>query len=184
MKKAIKIATNILLSCFLVFVWWVILYLSKFLCQFSPIIRLTGNGILKYVIFGVYGVAAMAPIIFRKKLTIAKSIPLTMIVYAIIAVAINFLILFSVKAYVSEYSRTRWDANPKMRIYMVDDMEKEHQIIGMTEAEVKTLLGEPETVLKEENVLEYYVGDSIIDPYTYDVLFENGVAVETRIWEH
>ena len=108
-----------------------------------------------------------------------------MIVSAVMAVVINVVTFFGVYRYVSEYSREKWDAHPRLRICMVDDLEREHQIIGMSEEEVKVLLGEPGDIPQwGKHRFEYYAGDSGYDPYTYDVIFENGVAVETRVSEH
>ena len=180
-KKSINIISTIVL----VLLWMGIFTVSLVVLLISDIIKHFENGILVLIFAMVYILALFVPIIFRKKLIIAKSISLTMIVSAVMAVVINVVTFFGVYMYISEYSKDKWDAHPRLRICMVDDLEREHQVIGMTEEEVKALLGEPEDVPEwGQRRFEYYAGDSGYDPYTYDVLFENGVAVETRIREH
>lgn len=182
MKKTI---INVILSIFLVLFWIGILFVSAMLLLISDIFSRFGQGILIITSVLIYIMALVVPIVFRKKLTAFQSLPLTMIISAILAVIINIVILLGAKMYISEYSKEKWDKYPRLRVYMVDDLEREHQIIGMSEEEVKYLLGEPGDVPEwGQHRYEYYAGESIADPYTYDVLFENGVAVETRVWEH
>ena len=188
MKKTEKVIINTILFAILIFLWAVILDLWKFLSFIIKTQRSLNGiefGIIEYVLIFVCAAAIILPIIFRKKLTVLRSLPMTMIISAILAVIINIVILLGAKMYISEYSKEKWDKYPRLRVYMVDDLEREHQIIGMSEEEVKDLLGEPGDVPEwGQHRYEYYAGESIADPYTYDVLFENGVAVETRVWEH
>lgn len=182
MKKKI---INIILSVILIMLWMGICMVSFFLLLISDIINHFENGILIYFFIVIYILALILPVIFRKKLSIAKSIPLTMIVSAVIAIVINTITFLGVYFYISEYSREKWDEYPRLRIHMIKDLEREQQIIGMTEDEIIGILGEPEDIPGVgKQRFEYYAGDSGYDPYTYDVIFENGVAVKTKISEH
>jgi len=47
------------------------------------------------------------------------------------------------------------------------------------------LLGEPIYISDVPNIkYEYYVGESIIDPYGYQIEIENNIAVNTTLVEH
>ena len=64
---------------------------------------------------------------------------------------------------------------------MIDDLEKKYDFVGMTKDEIIEILGEPDTVSEYGGweVFDYYLGygDDMIDPYTYSVRFEDGIAV-------
>ncbi len=178
-------AINILLSIFLFWTWCGILFVSFILLIFSDIIHYFGNGILKYIFGLIYVLALVLPIVFRKKLGRNFSLPLALIVTTIISIMINCFIYLGVNSYISDFSREKWDSNEKLRIHMISDLEREYQLIGKSENEIIDLLGDPTYIHDDgEHRYEYYIGDSIIDPYTYDVIFDAGIVKETRIIEH
>ena len=177
---------NILLSVLLIVIWQWILSASFVLFIVSDIIQIFGGGILKYIFVFVYILAVLLPIIFRKRLGKFASLPLVMLVFAVFSVMVNGGIYLGVKGYISEYDSTKWNEMERLRIYMTDDMEEELNILGKTDTEVELLLGA--TVKSETGdgkvVYEYYAGEGLMDPITYDIIFENGVAIKTRITEH
>ncbi|MEI3159749.1 hypothetical protein [Monoglobus pectinilyticus] len=90
-----------------------------------------------------------------------------------------------VKNSVSAYSRQNWDNNANLRIYMIEDLEKQYQFFGKTETEIIDFLGHPSNVSYYSGKrLEYYIGDGYIDPYTYDIIIENDVVSGTAIVQH
>ena len=107
------------------------------------------------------------------------------IVFSILSVVVVGCILGGAKNYISDFSQEKWNNNERLRKYMLDDLEQNHGIIGKTDKEIVDLLGEPIYISDEQNnKYEYYVGESIIDPYGYQIEFENNIAVDTTLFEH
>ncbi|MGP7816764.1 hypothetical protein [Niallia sp. 01092] len=70
-------------------------------------------------------------------------------------------IILGVNEYKSNFSVKKWLINESERVYMVDDLLNEYELIGMTKKEVSTLLGptEADDYFKEENNIVYYLGN-------------------------
>ena len=68
---------------------------------------------------------------------------------------------------------------------MISDFEREYSFIGKNQEDIMALLGRP-TYIEEEGYIcyKYYVGDSLIDPITYDITFIDGAAVSAKLTEH
>lgn len=65
---------------------------------------------------------------------------------------------------------------------MIDDLEEGKGILGKIDKEIIDLLGEPIYISDTKKIIyEYYVGESMIDPYSYQIEFENNVAVNTAL---
>jgi len=126
------------------------------------------------------------PIIFRKRMKSNWQKPLSLIMSVIIAVVINGIIYNSAYGYISNFSRHKWDNYEELRMYMIEDLEQRHQIIGRNEQEIIEILGECTTTSEYNGKFrfEYYIGDDLIDPYTYDVIFDNGIVVDTAVIQH
>ena len=177
--------TSVLLSILLLLMWCVILFISFILLIFGDIIYHFENGMLKYIFSLIYLLAFVLPIIFRKKLRKIFSLPLALIVATVISVMINSFIYLGVFYSISDFSRGKWDRNESLRIYMINNLENKYQVIGKNEKEIIELLGMPANIPDYgEYRYEYYIGDSGSDPYTYDVIFDDGVVKATRIMEH
>ncbi|MBX9954617.1 hypothetical protein H7T43_06795 [Peribacillus simplex] len=70
-------------------------------------------------------------------------------------------VLLGVNESESRFTTERWLNDDKGRVYLVDDLINEHELIGMAKDEVFTLLGsstETEYFKEEDNVV-YYLGD-------------------------
>ena len=84
----------------------------------------------------------------------------------------------------STFSQERWERYPDMRYYMIEDLEKKHTIIGMTEEEILELLGEPTYAYTDSNPryrhYKYYIGPPepmfsyMYEPDIYFLVFEDG----------
>ncbi|WP_440969921.1 outer membrane protein assembly factor BamE domain-containing protein [Peribacillus frigoritolerans] len=61
----------------------------------------------------------------------------------------------------SRFTTERWLNDVEGRVYLVDDLINEHELIGMTKDEVFALLGSPTETeyFKEEDNVVYYLGD-------------------------
>ncbi len=83
------------------------------------------------------------------------------------------------------FSAEKWEKYPEMRINMIESLERQYEIKGKTENEITELLGEAVITLKDEyTIFQYYVGDSLSDPYTYNISFKDGICVSFGVVEH
>ncbi len=60
------------------------------------------------------------------------------------------------------FSTSRWLANPGKRTAIVDDLLEKYELVGMTEADVTALLGEPDNdygYFTADNRYVYYMGE-------------------------
>lgn len=177
---------NILLYLLLAVMWCGILFVSFIFLLLNDIVAHFGNGILKIVFVFIYMCALALPIIFRRKLKADWMLPLFLILATVLAMVSNGILYNFVDNYVSTYSRAKWDSNAELRFYMVDSLEEQFDFIGKTEQEVRDILGEPANVAEYGGwrVFEYYIGDDYIDPYTYDIRFENGIVMNSGVTQH
>ncbi|QNE38309.1 hypothetical protein F1C16_01415 [Hymenobacter sp. NBH84] len=83
-----------------------------------------------------------------------------------------------------DFNQDTWAAKQDKRYEMVDDLQSSHQLIGLTEKQVTTLLGKPD--MRFENSWEYYLGmPPKLIPIDGDALsleFRDGRV--TRYWVH
>ena len=90
---------------------------------------------------------------------------------------------------VFNFTPERWSRDKEHRHLMIKDLEREYDIIGMTDEEIISLLGEPENTATlptgtDAKCLSYYIASGYIDPVFYEIIFEDGVAVNTQKVEH
>lgn len=175
---------NIALSILLIFFWGAVLLVTFLLWLVSDVFRLLWNGALLYVFACLYGLAFILPVIFRKRLAKYLPLPASMLAFGLLSALLCICLLSGARSYISSFSRQKWKHYQRLRIYMIDDLEKKHQIIGKTGEEIVDLLGEPYRYETDNVVYEYYVGDSIIDPYGYRLTFENNTVKKAELIEH
>lgn len=166
--------------------WWAgILFVSFLLYLMSDMFRFLGNGVLVYIMVFMYALAFVLPIVFRIRISKHLSLPLSFIVFTILSVVVVGCVLGGAKSYISDFSQEKWNNNERLRKYMIDDLEENCGIIGNTDKEIVDLLGKPIYISDTLNIkYEYYVGESIIDPYGYQIEFDNNIAVKTTLFEH
>ena len=176
---------NIFFTIVLIIGWAGILLATFLIFLISDMVRFLGNGILVYTTILIYALTFVLPIVFRKQISKHLSLPLSFIVFTILSVVVVGCILGGAKNYISDFSQEKWSNNKRLRKYMIDDLEGDYGIIGRTDKEIVDLLGEPIYISGDLNIkYEYYVGESIIDPYGYQIEFENNIAVNTTLFEH
>jgi hypothetical protein len=176
---------TVLLYALLAFVWFIILRFSLFAFCFSPLLQHFWNGGL-ILLFGFLGILAfILPVIFRKKLSSNWMKPVAMLILTGFALLASYGILNAAVSYVSVFRKKVWDTNHELRIYMTDDLENNYHVTGKTEQEILALLGEPASISEYKGrTFEYYIGSGFIDPITYDIMFENGIAVHAEKVSH
>ena len=91
------------------------------------------------------------------------------------------------------FSKQRWLDQPDIRYKLIDDIEKNHSIIGKNLQELKELLGEPDNKWEHDfkdghyNYYVYYIGkkheffELMWEPDMYLITFRNGVAITTSV---
>lgn len=168
----------------LVVLWVGIICGTAFLWSVSDVFRLLGGGVLLYVFIFIYVVALALPFVFSKWLSEYFSLTAKSVVSSLLAIVITALIFVGAVSYISEFTPKKWAAYEPLRIYMIDDFEDEYTVLGKTNEEIVELLGEPKSVLGNDELYEYYVGDGIIDPYGYQIEFENGRVINKKLIEH
>ncbi len=176
---------NMFFTIVLILGWAGILFLSFLLYLMSDMFRFLGNGILVYATIFIYAITFVLPIVLKRQISKYLSLPLSFIIFTILSVVVVGCILGGAKNYISDFSQEKWNNNERLRKYMIDDLEENHGIIGKTEKEILDLLGEPIYISDALNIkYEYYVGESIIDPYGYQIEFDNNIAVNTTLFAH
>ncbi|WP_289319909.1 hypothetical protein [Peribacillus simplex] len=70
------------------------------------------------------------------------------------------VVILGVNEYESRFTTERWLNDDEGRVYLVDDLLNDHELIGKTKEEVITLLGSPTETeyFKEEDSVVYYLG--------------------------
>ena len=124
---------------------------------------------------------------FYIKLSNPKKIIIAIVLTIVVALAGELTFQGMVKYY-SVFTPDKWTKNIKARHRMIESLESQYMLEGMTEDEVKEILGEPGAVsdllVDNENqyYYDYYAGDAFLTTIYYYVTFENGIVV--KAWTH
>ena len=134
---------NLIINIFFIIVlimgWTGILFASFLLYLMSDMVRFLGNGVLVYITVFIYVLTFALPIIFRKQISKYLSMPLSFIVFTILSVVVVGCMLGGANNYISDFTQEKWNNNQRLRKYMIDDLEKNHGIIGKTDKEIVDL---------------------------------------------
>lgn len=113
----------------------------------------------------------------------------------IISIFLVILLLSLVGLGIFKYQHTftveKWLREPNYRTKIVDDLFNRHKLIGMTEGEIISLLGEEESYantktsfkisnkkFEPENTIVYYLGVSYMDDMWLILCLEDGIVTE------
>lgn len=96
--------------------------------------------------------------------------------------------------YTHTFTAEKWLKAPNDRINIVDDLIRRYKLIGKTEQEIISLLGEEEKYantktsfkmsqefFEPENTIVYYLGVRYIDDMWLILILENGIVVDYLI---
>ena len=175
---------NIFVTVALVLFWLGVAFATYLLWVVSDVFRLLGGGVLLYVFIAIYIISLVLPFVLRQWMEEYFSMRAKFVVSSLLAVIVAGVVFVGAVSYISEFTPKKWANNEPLRVYMIDDLEDEYLVTGKTNEEIKELLGEPKYVYGNEEMYEYYVGDSLIDPYGYQITFENGTSVDKKLIEH
>lgn len=113
-----------------------------------------------------------------------------MIIFSFFAsIAVAVLIGIAIFKYKHTFTVEKWLKSPDDRTNMVDDLLEKHKLIGMTEEEIISLLGEEESYANTktsfkisnayfdpENTVVYYIGIDYMDDMWLIISLENNIA--------
>lgn len=139
-----------------------------------------------FICFSIVLTLFTLAIVFRKE--IKGGIFVALIYASILSVVLNGLVYAGAVDYLSHYSKDKWIKYANHRYYMLEDLQKEHDLVGLSENEVKNLLGEPAKVV--DRIDGYYAyeystgGRYLIDPYVLEIVFLNGTSTYVTAREH
>ena len=103
-----------------------------------------------------------------------KATRINYIAFGILVVVVLGIIIVSAVYYWNHtFSTSKWLNNPEKRTAIVDNLLEEHELVGMTEADVIALLGEP------NNDYGYFNAD---DRYVYYMGPERGLISIDSEW--
>ena len=78
------------------------------------------------------------------------------------------------------FSVKNWNNYHNLRYLMVDDLEKNYNLIGKKTNDVKKLLGEPDSSFDIDKSMCYFAKSEWIDSYYYCLEYdENNIITET-----
>ena len=109
----------------------------------------------------------------------------TTFIVSLIYAAVSVGTQYGVRAYFSTFSAENWINYPANRYLMIDDLEKNYNLIGLSTDEVKNLLGSPEqydTILGDKEALIYGIDKDFFADKYYAVIYDNSeIVTETDI---
>ena len=187
--KILKVLLNILLYLIFVVLWGAILFVLTIIRTFGTFLDRFGDGVLLIIFTVISVIGLIIPILFLRKMRHTWMLPLFLIVSTITTTIINYGIFYGVSDYMSVYTKEKWEKYPYVRYCMLDNLKEQYEFIGMTEQGLKEVLGEPTNIIeytgntkyKGYTAYQYMIGDDLIDPYSYDFIFDNGIVVDTSV---
>ena len=187
--RILKVLLNAFLYLIFVLLWGAILLVLTAMRIFGTFLDRFADGALLTIFAVISVIGLIIPILFIRKKKPTWMLPLFLIVSTIITTAVNYGIFYGACEYMSVYTKEKWEKYPYVRYYMLDNLKEQYEFKGMTEQELKEILGDPtyiveytgHTKYKGYTVYQYMIGDDKIDGYTYDFIFENGMVIDTSV---
>ena len=108
-----------------------------------------------------------------------KTTLIVSLIYAVVSVGTEF----GIREYFMHFSADMWNNYPVNRYLMIDDLEKNHKIIGMSTDEIQNLLGSPaqyDTIQGNKKALIYGGAKKLFTDEYYAVIYDdNNTVTET-----
>ncbi|MCL2671314.1 MAG: hypothetical protein FWF10_04685 [Clostridiales bacterium] len=156
MKPIVKIILRILGT-----LAWVAAFLligfMLIIANFGPVGRV-GGGVFFWILLFLGFACFSAPLTLR---FFVKKHWLRVGICAGIAVLLFALLVGTAhlaNAYLADFTQEKWQRYPRDRYMMLEDLKKNHDIIGMSTEEVIALLGEPN--VKSDKAYTYYCSEN------------------------
>ena len=116
---------------------------------------------------------------FNKKFYISVIISsITTILYVFVIVP---TLQYGIKNYLSVFTIDKWKSGHQYnRYFMIEDLEKKYNFVGMTKEEIFYILGEEQ--INKDLVIEYYIGDGGSNSIYYNIyLNEKYEVIKTKV---
>lgn len=156
---------------------------------FNVLFGMLGNSIigntsmtLFYILYFILPICLLfVPIflylIFKdKKSKVLQYSFISLVIYVVLLISI----MFSIKSYFSKFSKEKWESTVANRYYMIDDIEKNHNIIGKNKNDIIDLLGNNFTENEENSTIMYEIEYSLVAVKYYILYFDNDIVVKTE----
>lgn len=176
--------TVISVLCYIVFaVIWLGIAFSGFLA-FS----FDFNELIPFSVKIVFVIAALVMVTFPlySKLHHPKRACIAVVLPVVLVICYG-LTRFGIVSYYSDFTHEKWIEHQYQRYLMIDSLESQYTLEGMTGDEIIELLGEPSVAqagygvkeIPSQYFYEYCIAQGLMDPLIYRIVFENGIVVKT-----
>lgn len=176
MKKTLLILNKILVWIVFV-VLWLAIEILLLLSWFSIAVYSVGGWIPLVIVNGLLILA----IVYCKKNK--KYLRTSVACATIISALISGITFIGINTYSNDFTPEKWKNHPSGRDAMIQDLEEEHNLVGMSKDEIMKLLGEPDNIsqfLYGYETYEYYNHGEYGIGYRYLVNFdEDGIVTTT-----
>lgn len=117
---------------------------------------------------------------------IFKNRKVKVVQYSFISLLVFIILLITtilgVRGYFSKYSKEKWKNNVANRYCMIDDIEKNYNVIGKNKNEVIELLGNNFIENNEDSSIMYEIKYSLVSVQYYILYYdENNTIIKTEI---
>lgn len=157
-------------------------FLTFGLNVFDGVISLFSDVLFIVCIFVMPVLFIFLPIIFSKLLKKEwyKAFLYSFIINVIYVIIILPSIRFGIVGYMKSFSKSKWNNYDNLRYIMVDDLEKNYNLIGKKTNDVKKLLGKPDSSFDSDKSMCYFVKSKWLDSYFYCLEYdENNIIIKT-----
>lgn len=99
---------------------------------------------------------ALSPIYLRLFIPNKWLVPLIALILSVAFIVVSIGVYQITILQFKEFTPSKWDAYPRQRVVMLDDLCKNYNIIGMSKSEAETILGQPDEVTDNDSIVYSY----------------------------
>lgn len=183
MRKIKSVLYTVILAAVLIAIWGIIFLAALFICLNCPFGELGKNARLFLIIIFIT-IDITASMIFRHKLNKIWKYPLFLIASSLVIFLFGIGVLACGYGYYGHFTPQKWIDNPDHRYLMINSLERKYKIVGMSKQEITDLLGDPTNINQWNGCYEYFIDWGFMDCVTYDIYFDNDIAVKASKMVH
>lgn len=188
-EKVKSIFYTVILTAVLIAILGIIFFTAVFICFDCPFWGLSQNfntvlniRLFLIIIFITLNITTL--IIFRRRLNKIWKYPLILIASSLVIFLCGLGVLDGGYRYYGNFTPQKWIDNPDYRYLMIDSLERKYDIVGMSKQDITDLLGSPTNINRQTGSYEYFIDPGFMDCVTYDIYFNNDIAVKTSKTVH
>lgn len=122
-------------------------------------------------------VALIVPFIMKRiKRFSAKLISVCSLGITVIYVLLMLIVPTSVNTYIRSFTESKWTRYKYERKLMLEDLEEDYYLIGMSKGDILNLLGAADS--EEEEEWEYVIASGWVDPEMFVIKFKDGNVID------